>query len=59
MYSCETTWLEQAMQDITNTWSVVMRLTLWHTCDGEGGELMPSLVICDGVYAPHGDILLK
>jgi len=20
---------------------------------------MPSLVICDGVHAPHGDILLK
>jgi len=21
--------------------------------------MMPSLVICDGVHAPHGDILLK
>lgn len=33
--------------------------TLWHACDGESGELMPSLVIRDGVHAPHGDIFLK
>ena len=59
MYSCETTWLEQALQDITNTRSVEMRPTLWYACDGEGGEMMPSLVINDGVYAPHGEILLK
>jgi len=36
-----------------------MRPTLWHACDGEGGELMPSLVVYDGVHAPHGDIFLK
>ena len=59
MYSCETTWLEKAMEDITNTQSIVMRTTLWHACDGEGGELMPRLVIHDSVHAPHGDILLK
>ena len=59
MYSCETTWLEKALQDITDTRSTVMRPTLWHACDGEGGELMPSLVFCDGVHAPHGDLLLK
>ena len=59
MYSCETTWLEQALQDITNTLSVVVRPTLWHDCDGEDGELMPSLSVRDGVHAPHGDILLK
>ena len=59
MYSCETTWLGQALQDITNTRSVVVRPTLWHACDGEGGKLMPSFVIHDGVHAPHGDILLK
>jgi len=47
------------MQDITNIWSIVVRPTLWHACDGEGGELMPSLVIHDGVHALHGDILLK
>jgi len=52
-------WLEQAMQDITDTWSVVMRPTLWHACDGEDGDLMPSLVIRDGVHTPHGDIFLK
>ena len=28
MYSCETTWLEQALQDITDTRSIVMRQTL-------------------------------
>ena len=28
MYSCETTWLEQAMQDITDTRSIVMRPTI-------------------------------
>ena len=59
MYSCETTWLEQALQDITNTQSVVTRPTLWHACDGEGGDLIPILIIRDGVNAPHGDILLK
>ena len=59
MYWSETTWLEQAMQDITNTWSVVMRLTLWHALDGEGGEMMPSLVAHDGVHVFHGDIFLK
>ena len=59
MYSCETTWLEQALQDITGTWSAMVRPTLWHACDSEAGELMLSLVICDGVHAPHGDILLK
>jgi len=47
------------MQDITDTQFVVMRPNLWHTCDGEGGELMPSLVIHDGVHVLHGDILLK
>jgi len=59
MCPCETKWLKQAIQDITDTQSVVMRPTLWHACDGEGGELMPSLVIYDGVHALHGDILLK
>jgi len=59
MYSRETTWLEKALQDITDTRSVVMRPTLWHSCDGEGGEMMPSLVVHDGVYALHVDILLK
>ena len=59
MYSCETKWLEQALQDITNTQFAMMRQTLWHACDGEGGDLMPSLVVRDGVHAPHGDILLK
>ena len=59
MYSCETTWIEQALQDITNTQSDVVRPTLWHACDGEGGELMPILVICDGVHVLNGDILLK
>jgi len=59
MYSCETTWLEKAKQDIIETRSAMMRPTLWHACDGEGGELIPSSVILDGVYAPHGDILLK
>ena len=59
MYSCETTLLEKSMQDITDTRSTMMRPTLWHACDGEGGEMMPSLVIRDGVHAPHGDILLK
>ena len=47
------------MQDTTDTWSIMMRPTLWHACDGEGGDLMPSLVIRDGVHAPHVDILLK
>jgi len=28
MYSCETTWLEQALLDIIDTWSVVVRPTL-------------------------------
>ena len=59
MYSCETTWLEQALQDITDTPSAVVRPTLRHVCDDEFGEMMPSLVVCDGVHAPHGDILLK
>ena len=59
MYSCETKWLEQAMKDIIDTRSAMMKPTLWHACDGEGGELMPSLVIHDDVHAPHSDILLK
>jgi len=59
MYSCETTWLEKALQDITDTRFTVVRPTLSRACDGEGGEMMPSLVIHDGVHAPHGDILLK
>ena len=59
MYSCETTWLEKALQDITDTWFTVMRPTLWHAIDGEGGGLMLSLVIRDGEHAPRGDILLK
>ena len=59
MYSCETTWLEKALQDITDTRSAVVRPTLSHARDGEVGELMPSLVIHDGVHAPHGGILLK
>lgn len=59
MYSCETTWLEQALQDITDTQSTVLRPTLWHACDREAGEMIPSLVVRDGVHAPHGDILLK
>ena len=59
MYSCETTWLEQALQNITNTWSIVMRANLLHAYYGEGGEMMLSLVIRDDVHAPHGDILLK
>ena len=59
MYSCETTWLEQALQDIIGTRFVVMKPTLWHACDSDGGELMPSLVVHDGVHALHGDILMK
>jgi len=59
MYSCETTWLEQALQYITDTQSVVMRPTLRHAYDGEAGELMPSLVVHDGMHTPHGGILLK
>ena len=59
MYSCEMKWLEEAMQDITDTPSVEVIPTLWHACDAEGGELMPSLVVHDGVHALHGDILLK
>ena len=59
MYSSETTWLEQALQDTIDTQSVVVKPALSHACDGEAGELMPSLVIHDGVHAPHGDILLK
>ena len=55
----ETKWLEKAMQDIIDTQSIVVKPNLWHVCDGEGGELMLSLVICDGVHALHGDILLK
>ena len=47
------------MQKITDTWSVGMRPTLWHAYDVEGGELMPILVICDGMHSPHGEILLK
>ena len=47
------------MQDIIDIWSVVMGPTLWHDCDGEGGEMMPSLVVRDGVNAPHDEILLK
>jgi len=47
------------MKYITDTWSIVMRPTIWHACDGEGGGLMPSLIVHDGVHAPHGDILLK
>ena len=34
MYPCETKWLEQTMQDITNAWTVVVRPTLSHPCDG-------------------------
>jgi len=59
MYSCETTWLEQALQDITATQSIMLRPIIWHACDGEVGELMLSLVVHDGVHAPHGDLLLK
>ena len=59
VYSCETTWLEKAKKDIIDTRSTMVRPTLWHSSDGGGGELMPSLVVCDGVHAPHGDILLK
>jgi len=59
MYSCETTWLEQALQDIIDTRSTVVRPTLWYACYGEAGEMFPSLVICDVVHASHGDILLK
>ena len=59
MYSCETAWLEQALQDITSTWSTMVRSTLWYARDGEASELMPRLVVRDVVYAPHRDILLK
>jgi len=59
MYSCETTCREKALQDITNTQSTMVRPTLSHPCDGQTGELLPSLVIHDGVHAPHGEILLK
>ena len=34
IYPCETKWLEKAMQDITDTQTVVVRPTLWHPCDG-------------------------
>ena len=47
------------MQDITDTQSFVVRPTLSHACDGEGGEMIPSLAIHDGVHALHGNILLK
>ena len=47
------------MQGITNTKPVIMRPTLLHACDGEYGELMPSLVVHDGVHVLHGDIFLK
>ena len=47
------------MQAITDTWSIMVRPTLWHACDGEGGELMPILFVRDGMHALHGDILLK
>lgn len=59
MFSCEMTWLEQALQDIANTLSTLVRLVLWHACDGEARELMPSLVVCDGVHVSHRDIFLK
>lgn len=59
MYSCETTWLEKALQDITNTQSTVVGPNLWYACDGEASELMPILVIREGMHAPHGDILVK
>ena len=38
---------------------IVVRPTLWHAYDGEGGELMPILVVHDGVHVLNGDILLK
>ena len=47
------------MQDITDTWSVVVRPNISHASDGEGDELMPSLVVSEGVHALHGDNLLK
>ena len=47
------------MQDITDTRFVMVRITLWHACDGEGGELIPNLVIRDGAHVLHDDILLK
>ena len=59
MPPCERKWLEKAMQDITVTWSVVVRPTLWQACDGEGHEFMPCFVIRDGVHVLHGDIFLK
>ena len=59
MCPCETKWLEQAMEDITDTWSVVVRPTLSHAFDVKGGELMPRLAIGNGVHVLHGDILMK
>jgi len=58
MYPCETKWLEKALQDNINTQTIVVRPTL-HPCNGQWCELMPILVICDGVHALNGDIFLK
>ena len=59
MYPCETKWLEQAMQDITNTQTVVVRPTLDILVMVDGGKLMSSLFVRDGVRALNGDIILK
>jgi len=47
------------MQDITNTQTVVVWRTLDIIVVVNGGELMPSLFVHDGVHSLNGDILLK
>jgi len=47
------------MQAITKTLRAVGRQNFQHPHDDNGGKIMPSLVVCDGVYRVNGDILLK
>jgi len=51
--------LKKYMQDITKTWTIVGRPTLDILMMIVDGELMPSLVVRDGVCVLNGDILLK
>jgi len=48
---CGTKWPKNVVQYITETLSIVVRPTRRHACDGESGEIMPILVIRDGVHA--------
>ena len=43
MYPCETKWLEQAMKYITNTQTIMVRITLWHPCDGQWWRINSKL----------------